>query len=233
MALQEIVGRKYSKISARFGMRLYKRFLFSDPWKIYFSGISSLKMENEILPLEKTELWLPTSWWHEDYSLLPFSQTNVLVTQYFKPSRKVEAKKKQLISSYAIDRSKTIGVHFRGTDKSQDLVLTPLQTYAEVIGKLVRENPTYEVLIQTDDLDAQEFLVARFKDKSIVIDELKTNNGAIGMHFVSSKSPKRPTINYFASILILSECKYLVTHTGNGALWEVLYRGNSKNVVQL
>jgi hypothetical protein len=231
VAMQEIVKKEYTKISARFGMRLYKKFLFSNPWNFYFKKYSSWVSISES-PL-KLENWHPINWWAEDYSLLPFRSTDLIVKKYFNPSQRVLIKKKELVTKYMIDTSQTIGVHYRGTDKFQEIDLTPLKIYAKVLTELLGLNPTFKVLIQTDDFKAQKFFRDMFGERSIVIDELKTTVGKVGMHYMTSRNPKQSTINYFASVLILSECKYLVTHTGNGALWEVLYRGNSENVTQL
>ncbi len=233
MALQEVIDRNYTKINARFGMRLYKRFLFSDPWMCYFSGVSNLKIDNAIQFLAISGQLPRTEWWQENYSLLPSKQTKAIIKKYFTPSKRVLHRKKELILQHKIITSKTIGVHFRGTDKSQELPLTPIQRYSDILDILIRENPTYKILIQTDDLVAEEFLAAKFNEKTIMFSGLKTNKGRVSMHYLSARRPVKPTIDYFARVLILSECAHLVTHTGNGALWEVLYRGNSKNVIQL
>ena len=38
---------------------------------------------------------------------------------------------------------------------------------------------------------------------------------------------------FFAAVFCLSKCKHLITHSGNGSFWAVLYRGNTENVYQI
>jgi len=38
---------------------------------------------------------------------------------------------------------------------------------------------------------------------------------------------------YNASVSLMAESKHLVTHSGNGGLWALLYRNNTNNVHQI
>ena len=55
-----------------------------------------------------------------------------------------------------------------------------------------------------------------------VLDTIESKNG----------DPKDHQLWFDAALRIVSECGYLVNHTGNCALWANLYRGNTKNVFQ-
>jgi len=38
---------------------------------------------------------------------------------------------------------------------------------------------------------------------------------------------------FLAILSLVSKCKKVVTHTGNGALWEVLFRGSTEGLKQI
>ena len=63
-----------------------------------------------------------------------------------------------------------------------------------------------------------------FKEKIFYFTEIEPSKSKIGSHNLSKKDPILFTQTYLAAVLILSESAVLVTHTGNGALWEFIIR---------
>ena len=54
-----------------------------------------------------------------------------------------------------------------------------------------------------------------------------------GIHYENSSVENNSDIKLlFASLLILSKCKYIICSSGNCSLWTIFYRGNAHNIFQ-
>lgn len=138
-----------------------------------------------------------------------------------------------LTEKYSLNPENLLGIHYRGTDKAKEIVPPHLAIVLRDAQEILLTNPGLKVLVQTDDLRAQEYFSSNLGDFSITINELKTSFGSVGAHYRSSARHNAiSVVDYLATVQILSKCAYLITHTGHGALWEVLYRGNTENVIQ-
>jgi len=231
VALSRVIDQPPMHINSRLGLCLYKKNLFSDPWPKYFVVKNLGKMPSRSYFGNENCVDVK-SWWSAKYEKLPFENLRPYLDFYFMPSEAVRARKNAFIDSYRIQLLETIGVHIRGTDKSTEWERQPIEKFTQEIDKLLQRNQNFLIYLQTDEIDTQTHMLKRYPDRIILLKELRAVTGAHGAHFFKSADPEQNAIDYFASVLLLSECKYLITHTGNGAMWEVLYRGNSDGVVQ-
>ena len=233
VALEDLITKNPSKISSRFGMGLYKNVLFTNNWEFFYRLPSKGSINNN-KNISKNEILDTSNWWKKKYKTLPIKKVELYILKYFSPSDHVIDLEKNLTKKYKLNFSQTIGVHYRGTDKYTDWDLTPISAYVDEIDKILKANRSKDILFLSDDLSAQLYVKKRFYNQNLVIiEELSTSSGLVGAHYAYKGNRIKQAQLYFAAVLMLSKCNYLITHTGNGALWEVLYRDSIENFIQL
>ena len=179
---------------------------------------------------------------------LPFFEYNNIVNSYFSPSDKIIIIIDNLKNKYSIDLEKTISIFYRGTDKFTEISIASPKEYAQVAKNILDKNPDYRILIQTDQKQALEYFLNEFGDMAFYFQEIPTTtkmgedakqmefSSNRWMNYFSDKSiiidPIVLSQNLDAAIRIISQTKYSILHTGNGALFSILYRGNSNNLFQ-
>jgi hypothetical protein len=179
---------------------------------------------------------------------LPFFEYNQIINKYFLPSERILSIIDNLKYNYHIDLEKTISIFYRGTDKFTEVSIAEPKKYAEVAKNILSKNPDYRILIQTDQKQVLDYFLNEFGDKAFYFKEIptttKTGNDTVKMESIPNRwmnffedsttviDPIALSQNLEAAIRIISQSKYLVLHTGNGALFSILYRGNSNNIFQ-
>jgi hypothetical protein len=232
VALDAVIRTKPQKINSVFGLAWYKKILLVNNWNDFFQEADVSKiLEFEQRKLSELDV---TSFWSQKYNSIEIKDFIPLIDKYFRPSYEIQNIKYALLNSYELNPSEIIGVHHRGTDKVTEWDLTPINKFGDEIEKLLSKEDKNTILVQSDDNEARRYLSTRFSNERVVIiEEILPGEGAIGGHLIDSYDQQSQAFLYFAIILILSECNFLITHTGNGALWECLYRKNTDNVIQL
>ncbi len=221
------VETRIDKVSLRFGALLQKSFFFEDPWQRYFYS------KDNDLRIEKNENYKdighPVDWWSLNYSELPIYNFSSRVNQKFSLSKEVILIHKKLISNYNLEFDKIIGVHIRGTDKAKESLQSSVDVFINEIEKQLTKFPNHKVLLQTDDHKVQSFMESYFKEKIFCFNEIKSSKKISGSHNQLKRNPILYTQTYLAAVLTLSKCSILITHTGNGALWEFIMRARPNN----
>lgn len=171
-----------------------------------------------------------------DYKLLNITDINSFVEKYFSLSDEVNAMVLKMEKKYNIDYKKTISVFYRGNDKATE---TNIGSYNEFLNKTLEcsnSNPEKKIIIQTDDLDFQNYCKDKIDNsKIIVFDEIPSinSNPTIAVHNTVRPDDKKIFAAYFLAITkIVSKSNILITHSGNCGMWAVLFRGNTNNVHQ-
>jgi hypothetical protein len=90
-----------------------------------------------------------------------------------------------------------------------------------------------KILLLTDEPAVAVGFESAFPKSVITINELATPGGSLGAHIRDSKEPEVQGQIFLAILSLVSRCNKVVTHTGNGALWEVLFRGNADGLKQV
>ena len=222
-------------INLRFGALLQKKYFLEDPGPRFFNTRTS------DIRLEKKPYYgdgYPVDWWSLNYKNLPLPEFFLLIKQKFYVSEEVYLIREKLINKYNIEFDKVIAVHIRGTDKEKEISLNPVSVFIEEINKQVINFPNHKILLQTDDIKVQDYLNVYYKEKIFYFSEIEPSKSKIGSHNLSKKDPILFTQTYLAAVLILSESEILITHTGNGALWEFIIRNkfnlsNENSIYQL
>jgi hypothetical protein len=207
---------------------LYKNFFRTDVTKTVSIG------KEVVIPDEN----------RKQFDLYDWELYNQIIDRFFNPSDVIASRKKSLLRNYFevnnIKLQNTISVLYRGTDKYTEVRLAPPEDYLKVVNHLLEETNANHVLIQTDDGKVSDFFKSELGDKVITFSEPKVsyNNASV----LDNLEATLPATNmngilehqlwFDAALRIVSECGYLVNHTGNCGLWANLYRGNTENVFQ-
>jgi hypothetical protein len=216
------------KINSRFGCGLYKNRPFQNVWPLLFSQpdeLSKIHFQNQ-----STGSFV--EFWKCQYSTLPAKELNFEARKFLTPSSSVLDISKALQEEYSIDFTKLIGVHYRGTDKYLEIPVAEMYEWEKAIARACEHVANPQVLILSDDFE----IINHFKDKfkgSFSIDKLTPGSGGIGAHFIKKTNAVAEAQIFLAIVQIISKSLRLITHTGNGALWEVIYRGEVTGVEQL
>jgi len=230
LALADVPVREINTV---FGAILYKKYFFQNVWPHFFN----IPIEACHLASDSNVLMTPfppaVGWWCLDYLSLPIEEIHFSTNKHFAPSAQVLAVKDEILKKYEIISSKVIAVHYRGTDKIKETNEISFHRYTAEIDKAITRNPEARILLQVDERVILERLLEHYGQKSFCISELPPSGGKIGAHYLRKDDPIQDAITYFAIILILSQSDTLITHTGNGALWEFIFRKTSDNFVQL
>jgi hypothetical protein len=155
--------------------------------------------------------------------------------RFFNPSSIVLNRKKFLKEKYNIEFEKTISVLYRGTDKGTELRLAHPQDYLYVTKQLLKDNPNFKVLLQTDQTQVIQMFYDELGDKLITFEETPstTTNNVIWNLMERNGADSIDWSQWFdAALRCVADCKYLINHTGNVAFFANLYRGSLGGVSQ-
>ena len=103
------------------------------------------------------------------------------------------------------------------------------------VTQLLEKNPTFKVLLQTDQVQIIEEWKQRLGNKLIFFQETPSTASNSPIWDLMEKSGHDSTSwsQWFdAALRCVSECKYVVNHTGNVSFFMNLYRGNTEGVYQ-
>ena len=169
------------------------------------------------------------------FDLYLFDIYNKIRDRFLNPSDLIVERKNILINKYKFDPQKTISVLYRGTDKATELKLGSPTEYLNVVKNILKDNPNFKVLLQTDQTQVIQYFYDQLGDILITFEETPstTSNRVIWSLLEQSDKDLVDWSQWFdAALRCVSECKYLVNHTGNVAFFANLYRGNIDGVHQ-
>lgn len=170
-----------------------------------------------------------------DYRCLNFKDVGNLVNRYFAPSVTILNKVDELVAKYQIDFDNTCAVFYRGNDKIIETEISGYDRFIEKATMKQSKEPNLKFLIQTDENEFLSSFLNIFSNNTTYFHELERLDKSNNCVFFTLPLEKREAhaINYLATIIILSKCKHLITHSGNGGMWAVLYRGHMDGVDQI
>jgi hypothetical protein len=228
-------------ISYEYGFKSYKLNPSQDIYPLFHKP-----NPHQELPVWKNLYRIDANKTSGDYiSLIPFDEYSQIISRYFSPSDTVISNVDYLKNKYAFNPEETICIFYRGTDKFTEVSVATPEDYVSVAKKLLEKNPNYRVLIQTDQTQALEYFLKEFGDRAFYFEELPTTNKTgddakkIDMEFFHKRFDYDENVDpvpfsqmFDAAIRLIASSKYPILHTGNGALFVYLYRGNANNVYQ-
>lgn len=216
------------KISYAMGFKRLKkdpdRDIFPDFYKID-PRVSVQLLKTVTLPDEN----------RKQFDLYDFEYYNPVVQRFFGPSDVILDRKNQLLNKYKINPSETIAVLYRGTDKYTEVRLGDPQAYLHTVRQILQQTNAKKVLVQTDQTQILDFFKKELGDMVVYFEETPTttNKDSMISNMENSKGDMTDWMQWFdAALRCVSNCAFVVNHTGNCGLWMNLYRGNTINVFQ-
>lgn len=154
------------------------------------------------------------------------------VAAWFRPSDAVRTRAAELAERHDVEPSRTVGVWVRATDKARELRLPDIDRYARAVRRALARRDVDRVLVQSDQAQVRDALMDRFGVAAVCFDELPVTTTAEGLHFQALPGRETHVFDLLASVVLLSTCRNLVLHRGNGAYWTVRFREGLQGVAQ-
>jgi len=221
-------GIEPNTINYSMGFKRFKkdknRDIFSDFYKIDFTKKIKLFKKHPLLDENKKQ-----------FGLYDFDYYNQIVNKFFNPSDLILDRKRFLLQKYNINPKETISILYRGTDKYTEVRLSSPENYLNVVKQLLQITKLNKVLVQTDQTQVLDYFKSELGDIVVSFDETPSTSGLDAMNTVIENEGK-DTMDWMqwfdAALRCVSECSYVINHTGNCGLWMNLYRGSIDNVFQ-
>ncbi len=173
---------------------------------------------------------------HARYGRLRLDLLTPFIHRWFLPAAPVVEYGESLLRSSNLNPDKTIVVLYRGTDKSSEVYLARPEEYLAQAIRLLHENPDFRVLIQTDQEQVRDLFVRELGPRCFYFPELPVTSGTKVLHQLSQSELPLSRLQFAQSLIavcqIVSTCRHLINHTGNMALWSVLYREHTRHMLQ-
>lgn len=170
-----------------------------------------------------------------DYSKLNYTDLKPFIDKYYEPSQKNKEYYDYYMKKYEIDPENTCGILYRGTNKSIETIQPPYDEVIQKAKEIKSKNPQIKFLIQTDSSEFLNYAKQNLEDY-IEIEEIPKMNHSDKLYLpyvVHDNQIKQVCSNgYFAIIRILAKCKYLISTSGNGELFMLLFRGHANRYYQ-
>lgn len=154
------------------------------------------------------------------------------VAAWFRPSDAVRRRADEFRERYALDPGRTVAVWARATDKVEEVRLPGVDRYARAVRRALARRDVDRVLVQTDQAQIRDALMEQFGDAAICLDELPVTPTAQGLHFQALPGRETHVFDLLAAVVLMSTCRRLVLHRGNGAYWAVRFRDSLEGVEQ-
>lgn len=226
------IGIDVMRIDYTIGMRHFKDEVGKDVYPEFFDAtmfaFSKIPQELRFFAFDV----------HKVYKEMPLGDLKKASLSLFHPSSSVIRVASELIRSSGVVPGRTIAVIYRGTDKSSDSKLATVDDYIGIVDKILHDSPgVFSVLIQTDQEQARERMLGHFGKRGRFFRQLPVTRGKAAIHQLAfgkdiNMGREEFAKRMMAATLILSQCAYVVTYSGNVGAWVAIYRGTSKNLYQ-
>lgn len=169
-----------------------------------------------------------------DYKQICFTDTIPFIEKYFTPSYTVGDFAYMLGEKYKLDYENTCAVFYRGNDKNRETTIASYKVFIDKAREIKQQNPAVKFLVQPDETEFLIEFCKVFPEDTIWFTETPHMPKKDSCMFFELPQADRADYGakYFSAVLVLSRCKHMIIHSGNGAFWSVLYRGNTDNVHQ-
>jgi hypothetical protein len=169
-----------------------------------------------------------------DYKTINFRDTLPFVQKYFSPSGHVGGFVEMFEKKYSLDYNNLCAVFYRGNDKNRETAIAPYSEFIDKATEVKKANPKIKFLVQPDETEFLEAFTAAFPNEVIAFEEtphIKKQDSAVFFEMPHEKRPEF-AVYFFAAVICLSRCKWLITHSGNCGLWVTLYRTHAMRMHQ-
>ena len=202
------------------------------PWDLTYLFFKKLNITGYAFPYVADKL---ESAQFKPYKDLDLDRLSHYIDYYFFPSDYELSVKNYFEQKYSIDYDNTCSIFYRGIEKETETHQAGYDEFIDKAKEIQQQNPNIRFLVQTDEYDFLKAFVNNISGCFCFEEMPVVNRSAYTTAMPFLIKPEDRTnfaCMFFAVTLCISQCKYLVTHSGNCGLWAILYRGNSKNVSQ-
>ena len=194
----------------------------------YFENYNNITNVNIIYPINYRHKYQ-----FVNYSELDYKSITPIIKKYFSPSNNINIIVNNIKKKYNIKYDNTLAVYYRGTDKRSETRLASFESFYEKIMEIKNINKNITILIQTDTSQFIDYINEKKMENIIIIEENKTSYKNKGIHNEQSLDTNyNDMFNFLSTILIISQCKYIICSSGNCSIWAMFYRGIGKNIMQ-
>ena len=203
-----------------------------DVYPELFETVLSESVRKEILQLSKGRSQRFNH--HGNYKTLDCEWLSLLARTYLNINSSVNEHTQLLRTRNIVPGKRYVGVWYRGTDKSIEVMPTDSSFYIEATERLLEKRLVDRILIQTDQAQVCDLFKRYFGDICDFIDELPRTEGSTAFHRSDEINGQRAdhATNMLAAVSIIASMPYVISYTGNIGAWIVLMRGSSQNVWQ-
>jgi hypothetical protein len=234
VALLEIAraGGDLDKIDVTQAFSSFKESSPTQTWNNWFAGPSRLPEKfQRTARLSRMAHRLPH---HSLYRFIDFKVTRLLLDHFFSLSEEALGRGADIVRENSIDPSNTVVLCYRGTDKGTEVRASGKARYLRKVRRILDRNPNYRVWVQTDQTQARDWFLDALGSSAFSVDAIPVTEGSVVMHKVVDASFRREFgLRLLAATYLMAKCEWVVTYTGNLGYWIALYRGNTKNLIQL
>ena len=222
----QLLGITIDRIDYRLCLPRFKDVTDQDAYEVLFQKDCQSLPPTQLVAFEM----------HGVYSDLALNVLRQYADHYFSPSEAVKVYAMNLLMKYGLQPSKMIVLLYRGTDKAIEVTPAPPTDYAAVARCLIRADPDLAVVVQTDQAQARDTILAQVPG-AIWFDEMPVTEGSQAIHNLDVNTVFGLTrsdlaVQLLGMMLLVSQAKYVITHTGNLAAWVAVYRGHSEGLYQ-
>jgi len=171
-----------------------------------------------------------------NFKTINFRALTPFIKKYFDPSEEIQTSIHAIEAKYGLhDYSNICVLFFRGNDKVTEIPVAPYSDYLVRAKRLLSENSSLQFLVQSDEQEFIDTMLAEFPDSIYFKDETRRIPRSIDTvdKAANAKRDNFPfSKQYLAITYIMSKAKYLIFGSGNCSIWILLYRGNATGVQQ-
>jgi hypothetical protein len=223
-------GVRVRRIDYSQGMGLYKNLPGRDVYARFFRSDATVGFPAG-LTFDSLDV-------HTSYRDLPLAEIGNAALAWFTPSLEAQRLAKSWADEIGLDFAETIAIYYRGTDKGKEVRVAPIEGYiaeARRLDELTGRRRT--ILVQTDQAQARDAVVAAFGDRARFFSALAVTRGNKGLHKqwlqrALAGGGETAGLQMLAAVTLLSRCAEVVLTTSNVGAWIALYRGKSEGLHQ-
>lgn len=148
-----------------------------------------------------------------------------IIKEWFTPKKEIQLIKNNFIIDLSIKPKKSLSLYYRGTDTQADRPGTRYDIFIKKAESIISKNNIDTILLQTDDKMFEDYVLSYgIKNKIVKIKELPSIYSHQGYHFKIKKNKIDHARQMLASVLLMSECRFVLCNTSNVSRWILLYR---------
>jgi hypothetical protein len=170
---------------------------------------------------------------YTDYMKLDYAGVNPFLQKYFTPSEEVRDLIEYIEAKYQLDFANICVLFYRGNDKATETALPDYADYIERARVILQQRPQIRFLVQSDETEFIEAMIAEFKEKAIWFkDEIRHIPKALTTVDIVCDDAFKFSKFYLAITIVMSKCPYIICGSGNCSIWIALFRGSAKGMQQ-